>query len=42
VIWRVQRAERPPEIFREPYAPVLPQATPTALELDPRGPQGAE
>ena len=40
VIWRVQRAERPPEVFRERYAPVLPQATPTALELDPRGPQG--
>ncbi|MDE2464953.1 MAG: MFS transporter, partial [Alphaproteobacteria bacterium] len=42
VIWRMNRAERPPEVYREPYAPVLPHTTPTALELDPRGPQSAE
>lgn len=39
VLWRLKVAERPADLHRERYAPVVPQATPTALELDPRGPE---
>jgi len=40
-IVRLRIKEAPPEETREPYAPLPAQASPGALELDPRGPEAA-
>ncbi|HET7336165.1 MAG TPA: MFS transporter [Rhizomicrobium sp.] len=39
---RLRTMDAPPEETREPFAVVLPQASPVALELDPRGPESED
>ena len=42
VLWRISVHDAPTEEFHEPYSPVSHQASPVALELDPRGPDTEE
>ena len=39
-LWRIQVKEAAGGKYHEPYAPAMAHASPAALELDPRGPEG--
>ncbi len=41
-LWRIRIVRAPSNEHREPYAPISPEASPAALELDPRAPEMQE